>query len=64
MGEIQTKFSDSEFEALRKASENKIILLQDISTKNISCSKCYASADNSVDIKHKDCCEYKGGKGC
>lgn len=64
MDKVQSKLSDDEFENLKVASADKIVLLQDISTKSISCSRCRASANNSNEIEHKSCCPYIGGHGC
>lgn len=44
--------------------KGKIILLQDVGTLNLSCSRCGAGGDYGDTIKHKDCCSYKGGGGC
>ena len=44
--------------------KGKIILLMDIGTKNLSCSRCGAGGDYGDTIIHKSCCSYIGGGGC
>lgn len=36
----------------------------DASTKSLNCYYCNASAPNSSEIIHRDCCKYVGGHGC
>jgi transposase len=42
----------------------EIIVEKSPSTKSITCSRCGASAQNSNEINHKNCCPYIGGHGC
>lgn len=44
--------------------KGKIILLMDVGTLNLSCSRCGAGGDYGDTIKHKPCCSYIGGGGC
>lgn len=65
--ELQSvKFTEDELSEILNSPENqnKIILLQDINTKYISCSRCGNSGSNSNEIKHDSCCPYIGGGGC
>ncbi len=36
----------------------------DPTTKSLNCYYCNASAPNSSEIIHRDCCKYVGGHGC
>lgn len=57
-------FELKEIQEILEKNPDKILLLQDIHTKYISCSRCGESGDNSNEIRHKDCCPYRGGYGC
>ncbi len=57
-------FELKEIQEILDNNPDKILLLQDVNTKNISCSRCGRSGNNSNEIKHKDCCPYIGGDGC
>lgn len=56
--------SQNELDTFFKTQKHKIILLQDIDTLDISCSRCGAHANHSNEINHRDCCSYRGGSGC
>lgn len=58
------QLSELDLKMIEKESESKIVLFHDITTKSISCSRCKASANNSNEIKHRDCCPYIWGGGC
>lgn len=58
------KIEIEELKAILENNKSKIVLLQDVTTKSISCSRCGASGDNSNEIQHDSCCPYIGGPGC